>query len=57
MKSVLENELIDNQIDFLYSSYVTNVLTDSNGKKSGVVIANRSVVRPFDVKHLSMPRA
>lgn len=42
VKSVLENELIDNQIDFLYSSYVTNVLTDSNGKKAGVVIANRS---------------
>lgn len=42
VKSVLENELIDNQIEFLYSSYVTNVLADSKGKTAGIVIANRS---------------
>lgn len=42
IKKVLEDELIDNQIPFLYSSYVTNVLTDPSGKIGGVVIANRS---------------
>lgn len=42
VKTVLENELIDNNIQFLYSSYVTNVLTDPAGNPAGVVIANRS---------------
>lgn len=42
IKKVLEDELIDNQVGFLYSSYVTNVLTDASGKPAGVVIANRS---------------
>lgn len=38
----MEDELIDNDVRFLYSSYVTNVLTDPSGKPAGVVIANRS---------------
>lgn len=42
VKTMLENELIDHQVDFLYSSYVTNVLTDPSGTIGGVVIANRS---------------
>ena len=42
IKKTLEDELIDNNVQFLYSSYVTNVLTDSSGKPAGVVIANRS---------------
>ncbi len=42
IKKTLEDELIDNQVQFLYSSYVTNVLTDAAGKPAGVVIANRS---------------
>ncbi len=42
VKTVLENELIDNNVRFLYSSYVTNVLTDPAGLPGGVVIANRS---------------
>ncbi|WP_106830763.1 FAD-dependent oxidoreductase [Parabacteroides pacaensis] len=42
VKSVLENELIDNDIPFLYSSYVTNVLKDKAGNLAGVVIVNRS---------------
>ena len=42
IKKTLEDELIDNNIQFLYSSYVTNVLTDPSGKPAGVVIANRS---------------
>lgn len=41
-KTILENELIDNNIQFLYSSYVTNVLTDPSGSVAGVVIVNRS---------------
>jgi len=42
VKTVLENELIDNHVDFLYSSYVTNAITGGNGEIAGVVIANRS---------------
>jgi flavin-dependent dehydrogenase len=42
VKTVLENELIDNGVDFLYSSYVTDALTDGAGAVAGVVIANRS---------------
>ena len=42
VKKVLEDELIDNGVKFLYSSYATNVLTDSSGNARGVVIANRS---------------
>jgi len=42
VKTILENELIDNGIDFLYSSYVANVLISPEGKVGGVVIANRS---------------
>jgi hypothetical protein len=42
MKTELENELIDNDVDFLYSSYVTNILTDENGDPAGVVLTNRS---------------
>jgi hypothetical protein len=42
IKTELENELIDNDVNFLYSSYATNILTDSSGFPAGVVIANRS---------------
>ena len=42
VKKVLEDELIDNGVNFLYSSYVTNVITDDSGNTRGVVIANRS---------------
>lgn len=42
VKKVLEDELIDNEIPFLYSSYVTNGLTDSSGKAAGIVIVNRT---------------
>lgn len=42
VKTILEKELIDNGIDFLYSSYVTNVLTDKEKNPCGVIIANRS---------------
>ena len=42
VKKVLEDELIDNGVKILYSSYATNVLTDDSGNVRGVVIANRS---------------
>src|SRR5512133_1346461 len=41
-KQTLDNELISNKIDFLFSSYVTDLLTDGQGNPAGVVIANRS---------------
>ncbi len=42
IKKVLEDELIDNNIDFLYSSYVTDVLFDEQQRPAGVIITNRS---------------
>ena len=42
VKTVLEDELLDNQVNFLYSSYATDVLIDEDKQPSGVVIANRS---------------
>jgi hypothetical protein len=42
VKTTLENELINNEVDFLYSSYVTNAMTDPDGTPAGVVIVNRS---------------
>lgn len=42
VKTVLEDELIENHIDFLYSSYATNALTSPQGELAGVVITNRS---------------
>ncbi|MDY3070061.1 MAG: FAD-dependent oxidoreductase [Parabacteroides sp.] len=41
-KTVLENELIDNGVYFLYSSYITELLVDSSGNISGVVMVSRS---------------
>lgn len=42
VKKTLEDELINNDVQFLYSSFVTNVLLDTNNHLGGVVIANRS---------------
>ena len=42
VKRTLDNALIDNNIDFLYSCYVTDTLTDESGNPAGVVISNRS---------------
>jgi hypothetical protein len=41
-KKTLEHELIDNKINFLYSSYVTDVLFDEMMQPAGVIIANRN---------------
>ena len=42
VKTVLEDELLDNHIAFLYSSYATEVLIDGDKQPSGMVISNRS---------------
>jgi len=42
VKKALENELIDRGVDFLYSSYVTEVLFDDRSEPAGVIITNRS---------------
>lgn len=42
VKRTLDNELIDQKVDFLYSSYATDLITDRKGNPAGVVISNRS---------------
>jgi flavin-dependent dehydrogenase len=42
VKKTLDNELIDNEVNFLYSSYVTDMVHDGEGHPAGVIIANRS---------------
>ncbi|MDR2037528.1 MAG: FAD-dependent oxidoreductase [Bacteroidales bacterium] len=42
VKTVLEDELITNNINFLYSSYLVDVLYNKNGQISGGLISNRS---------------
>ncbi len=42
VKKTLQDTLIDNGVDFIHSSYPTNVLKDSSGAVCGVVIVNRS---------------
>lgn len=42
VKAALAARLLDAEVDFLYGSYVTDVLRDRGGKPCGVVIANRS---------------
>ncbi len=41
-KTVLENELINHNVHFLYSSYATNVLTGDKGEPAGIALVNRS---------------
>lgn len=42
VKRILDQELISNNVSFLYSSYVTDLVWDENQKIAGVVISNRS---------------
>lgn len=42
VKKVLENALLENDIEFIYSSYVTQVLQDAQKEPVGVIITNRS---------------
>ena len=58
-KQTLDNELINNKIEFLFSSYVTDLLTDAQGNPAGVVIANRSGRQAIKAKIIidATPRA
>ena len=42
IKYVLEKELIDHNIDFLYCSYISDVIFDEDDHPAGVVINNRT---------------
>jgi len=42
VKNALDNALLNSKVDFLYGSYVTEVLRDPEGKLAGIVVANRS---------------
>ena len=42
VKKTLDEALIRQNIDFLYSCFVTDILTDNSGDPAGVVMANRS---------------
>lgn len=42
VKSVLENEMIRHQVEFLYSSFVTHLVVDEHEQPAGICIANRS---------------
>ncbi|MFO7922990.1 MAG: FAD-dependent oxidoreductase, partial [Bacteroidales bacterium] len=42
VKTLLEKELIGNNIDFLYSSFVSDVLFGDDGQPAGLVISNRT---------------
>lgn len=59
VKRTLDNALIDNNIDFLYSCYVTDILTGNNSKSAGVIISNRSGRQAIIAKTIidSTPRA
>lgn len=41
-KRVLDQALLDHHVDFLYSSFVTDIFTDEQGGVAGVIISNRS---------------
>ncbi len=42
VKRTLDKQLIDNKVDYLYSTYVTDLVTDEKNQLAGVVISNRS---------------
>lgn len=42
VKGVLDDALLAAKVDFLYGSYVTDVLRDNKGNIAGIVMANRS---------------
>jgi hypothetical protein len=42
IKRTLDNLLLDADVPFLYSCYVTDVLRDAEGKPCGIVMANRA---------------
>lgn len=50
VKKILDSELIQNNVGFLYSSYVTDIISDENDIISGVVIGNRSGIQAIKAK-------
>ncbi len=42
VKRTLDQQLIENNVGYLYSSYVTDIITGENNQLAGVVISNRS---------------
>ena len=42
VKSVLDDELLDAGVQFLYGCYATDVLMDGEGRPAGIVMANRA---------------
>lgn len=42
VKTALDRALLDSKVDFLYGSYVTEILKDSQGNPAGIIMANRS---------------
>lgn len=42
IKKALDAALLESGVKFLYGSYISDVITDNNGKLAGVTIANRS---------------
>ncbi|SHE72856.1 FAD dependent oxidoreductase [Mariniphaga anaerophila] len=42
VKSILNQALVDANVDFIFSSYVTDVLRDGQNNPSGVIVANRA---------------
>lgn len=59
VKRTLDEELINNKIGFLFSTFVTDLVVDSAQNPSGVVIANRSGRQAIVAKTIidSTPRA
>lgn len=42
VKKTLDDALIDNDVDFLYSCFVSDILSDEAGNPAGIVMSNRS---------------
>ncbi len=42
VKRTLDQQLIDNKVNYLYSSYVTDIITDEKNEVAGVILSNRS---------------
>ena len=42
VKSLLSEQLIDNNVNFVFNSFVTDILWDENNNPAGIIIANRA---------------
>ncbi len=59
VKKLLDDELLENGVEYLYSSYITDLLFDEANKTAGVVIVNRSGRQAIKAKTIidATPRA